>query len=296
MAYLYNRFCKWVKNNNSWVQMTLWKTNFNMPVPDLWGDVSWWVEWVWVFTYYWVATTFDLSWYNYGWEVIIAVCWIHWEESEWWGNNHTYTQTWKDEFWNVLFINSATINLSILWTWNWREEQLWSNQWVAPWEIDNDGVYSCTVSISWPNINLSTQYNVTFTNVPTFTSFKTPGAMWVQWTDFCYVWYNAFVHRITGLAVWNVWVSKSWHVWENDSALFPSIYYIDQLWEKRTPEWNLEQFASTFSNWAPWPVSWQTPWYIYADQEFWHTHLSHIWYDGKKYLIWDGHYPYQNPY
>ena len=294
MANLYNRFCKWVKNNNSWTQMTWWKTNFNMPVTDIWDDTSSWSSWSWVFTYYWTATSFSLSWFNNGWEAIVWISWLHWSDLEWWNANHTFSQTWKDTLWATIFVNSATAFLQTPWVGSWLEYQLWSNQGVAPWEINWNWTYTCTVAVSWPNINLSTDDTFVITNYPWFTTYKTPWYMWVEWNNLSYVSANWFVHKINWTDLWDV-SATPWYFWEN-SSISPYVNYIDTSWHKRTPPWNLEQFASTWSNWATSAISWQTPWYIYADNEFWLTHLSHIWYDWKKYLIWDAHDPYINPY
>ena len=296
MAYLYNRFAKWVENNSSWVQMTWWKTNFNMPVPDLWGDTSWWVEWAWPFIYHWQATSFDLSWFNNWWELLVAISWLHRENWEWTWNTHTLKQSWRNPINDIMFENVINFTYETTWASEWKERQLWSNQWVAPWEVSSNWVYSCVVSVSWPDLNLSTTYSFTITWHPGFSGYETPGYIWVEWTDLCYISANGFIHRITWTSEWNVWASSAWHIWTNNSVIAPVLYYIDQSWEKRTTPWNLQQFPSSFSNWPTSTVSWQTPWYLYADNEFWWTHLSHIWWDGYKYLLWDWHYPYQDPY
>jgi len=165
---------------------------------------------------------------------------------------------------------------------------------VAPWEISTNWTYSCIVSVSWPDINISQTYSFTITNHPWFSWYETPWYFWVESTDLCYTGVNWFIHRITWVAWTSVWVSSAWAIWVDET--YNWILYIDQLWVKRTPQWSLLQFASYWSNSASYAVSWQTPWYIYTDNEFWWTHLWVILQDWNKYLIWDWNYPYQDPY
>ena len=156
MAVLYNKFAKWIENNVSWTQMTWWKINFNMPTPNLWDDTSGWIfwNWVWPFIYHWEATSFDLTWFNNWWELIVAISTLRWEENEWWWADHTFSQTWKDTLWDVMFTNSSIINLYNPWEWYAAETQTWSNQWIAPWEVNWNWVYTCTVAISWSYVNI----------------------------------------------------------------------------------------------------------------------------------------------
>lgn len=295
MAYFYNRFCKWVTNINSWTQMSWRKTNFNMPVPNLYDDTTWWVSWAWVFTYHETNTTFDLAWFNYWWEVIVAATWIHWEDLEWWDANHTFTQTWKDTLWATIFTNSRTIFMDTPWVGLWQEEQLLSNQWVAPWEINISWTYTLTASVSWPTHNFSTDFNVDFTSVPAFPWYKDPWYIWIEGTWLHYIWSDWFEHNI----VWdNLWASwwDTWALWINDSLIDTELLYTDSTGIKRTNDWYIEQFPSSFSNGATTSVSWQTAGYVYIDTEFWDCHISYIANDWKKYLVWDWNYPYVIPY
>lgn len=296
MAYLYNRFCKWVKNNNTWVQMTWWKSNFNMPVPNIWGNNTGWVAWSGVFTYHWTATSFDLTWFNNWWEVIAAVSWVHWEEWEWDDTTHTFKQTWRDTSWSIMFTHSSDIYVEYIPIWDWfLERQTASNQWIAPWEINQSWTYSCTVEVSGSEINLSQVYNVTFNNVPAFPWYKSPGYVWVEWDQLAYTSANGFTHKIDWFWASTVVSSNTWSIWV-DTAAISAMYFIWTSWRKLTTPWTLKQFASTWSNWAPSAVSGQTPWYVYMDSQFWYTHISYIDKSWDKILIGDWHYPYQDPY
>lgn len=295
MAYFYNRFAKWIENKNSGTQMTWWKTNFNMPVPDLWDDTSNWTEWEGPFIYHGVATSFDFSWFHQGWEAIISVLWLHIEWNEG-GGTYTITQKWIHPSGSVMFTNTwngylASPGSDSQWVPNWHERHLAANQWVAPWEINQSGVYKIEATISWPGLNFTSYFDVTITNVPSFSWYKASWYMYLEWNQLCYTSANGFVQKM----LWNhisSWSGTPGHVWINGIFL----HYIDSFWDVRRAPYSIKQFASNFSNWAPGQVSGKTPWYLYIDNQFWWTHISLIWYNGYKYLTWDGHNPYIDPY
>lgn len=294
MAYIYNRFAKWVENIWSGTKKAWWKTNFNMPVPDLWDSFATWNEWSWPFYYHWEATSFDLTGFRNWWECLVGISWLHRDAADnftW--QSHLFIQRWEKPNWDLMFESWAWINLNS--TQTWRETQLGSNQWVAPWEIDWNGIYKLIVSISWPEWNTSTTYNYTITNHPWFSWYKVPGYIWVEWDNLNYIDANWFEWSINWIQLDYRWQSNAWFIWTNDSISSPYMYYIDDQWYQRLHPWNLEQVASTWFNWPTWSVSWATPWYIWMDDEYWYTHIAHIWWDWKKYIIWDWVYPYTNP-
>lgn len=111
MAYFYNRFAKGVENKNSGTQMTWWKTNFNMPVPDVFDDLDDWEEDVGVLIYHGEDTNFNMSGFNQGWEAIVAVTGLHYEGNEG-GGTHTIKQEWLNPSNSVMFTNQITVYLS----------------------------------------------------------------------------------------------------------------------------------------------------------------------------------------
>lgn len=291
---IYNKFAKGFRNNSSWTQMTWWKTNFNMPVPNIFDDNSNYQKTTWMLTALEEWTVFDLTWFRQWWELIAAASTfaIDWPYSNWTINLY---QEWKKPDWTVMFTNWPYIwNPWDVPSWYWQWYQIVSNQWVAPWEVDVSWTYKCRVYTTWW-ISQSQDFNVTFNNVPAYSWYKTPWYLWINWNKLEYTSANWFAHSIEWTKLTTLEESsRYWYVWteENDTRLF----YWASDWQIYTPQLNIKQFASSFSNWAPWTVSWKQPWYIYADNQFWWTHLSHIAWDWYKYLIWDWHNPYINPY
>lgn len=290
---IYNRFAKSFKNKTSWTQMTWWKTNFNMPVPNIFDDGSTYTETEWMLDGIWVATSFDLSWYNYWWEICAATTTftLDWPY-DWW--TIYISQEWRKPNWTLIFTNwPYSWNPWSVSSWDWVSYQMASNQWVAPWEVDISWTYTCKAIVTWW-ITQEETFDVDFTNVPSFLWYKTPWYTWVESDKLCYVWANWFVHKIEWEWSVDVWSGKAWFIWIDDNS--DSIRWIDETWIRRNLPWSIKQFASAFSNWAPWSVSWQYPWYIYCDNQFWWTHLSYIDKDWDKQLAWDGNYPYIDPY
>jgi len=290
---IYNKFAKGFKNNSSGTQMTWWKTNFNMPVPNIFDDNSNYQKDTWMLTALEEWTTFDLTWFRQWWEVIAAssVFTIDWPYSNWTINLY---QTWYKPDWTKMFTNwPYSWNPWNVDSWYWISYQIVSNQWVAPWEVDVDWDYTCKVYTTWW-IEQESNFNVTLNNVPEFTWYNTNWNLWVEWEQLCYTWDNWFVHKMDW-AIINSDATEAGYIY-TDTDVDNRLVYSTEWWNTRTPLRNIKQFASSFSNWAPWEVSWKQPWYLYADAEFWHTHLSHIAWDWYKYLIWDWHDPYQDPY
>ena len=266
-----------------------------MPVPDLGENSVSCVEWSGPFTYYWTATSFDLTWFNNWWELLVAISWVHWADGEGDWTDHLMTQTWKKPNWQTMFTNALGFTASRTGPWEWLEDQLWSNQWVAPWEVDSNWTYSCTVTVSGSAINLSQTYNFTITNHPGFSWYQDPGYVWVEWDQLAYTSANGFVHKIDWFWSSTVVSSNTWSIWVDTTAI-SAMYFIWASWRKLTTPWTLKQFESAWNNWSPSSVSWKTPWYIYMDNQFWSTHISYIDKSWDKILIGDWHYPYQNPY
>ena len=209
---LRNRFVKWVLNDNDGTRMTWWKTSFNMPVQSIFWNTNNWVEGAWPFSYYWQATSFDLSGFEVGWEVIAAFSFfkITWPFS--WGTV-TCSQTWKNTSGSTIFVNEFDYSFPYLAdSSRWSEAVVASNQWVAPWEINKSWTYSCTLSMVWSGINSSITYNVTFTNVPSMTSY-TPWMLWVEGSQLCYVSANWHLHRISGIGAGSVGSTYAWKIW-----------------------------------------------------------------------------------
>lgn len=284
-----NQFAEWFQNNVTWTKMVWWKTNFNMPVPDIFDNNTNFNRTTGMLTPLWQATSFDLSGFRYWWEILAAATTVSIDGPfAWW--TVTLKQIWRKPNWNEIFTNEIPVSFPSIANWDWYWFQIASNQWIAPWEVDINWTYSLDVEVSWA-ITWSQTFNLTFTNVPVFPWYKPPGYVWVDWNDLKYISANWFEHTVVWLDLWNVWWTPG-SIWSNDSVTTPVIYWIDSLWHQRLKSFQIKQFPSTFSNWATSEVSWQTPWYMYMDNEFWWTHISHIGADWYKYLLWDWEYPY----
>ena len=284
-------FAKWFKNKTSWTQMTLWKTNFNMPAVNVFDNSTTYTETEWMLDALSPATTFDFTWFEYWWEAIQAssVFTVYWDFA-WW--SVTVKQTWKKPNWTFMFDNEATINFQSLTAWQWYSHQLISNQWVAPWEIDVSWTYTLTMSMTW-DITNSQVFNVVINNVPAFTWYKTKWYIRVEWDNLKYTSDNQFEHTIIWDLISNP-VASPWTLWIDSTD--NKLCYIASDWRYRKSPTALLQFSSSFSNSATAWVTWQTPWYIWIDAEFWFTHIAYIWNDWKKYLTWSWNNPYINPY
>jgi hypothetical protein len=246
--YLYNRFAKGVANNTSWTKMTWWKTSFNMPVTQIFDNTSSWTQYSWPFTYYGEATSFDLSNFQPGWEVLAAFTGfgIVWPES--WTIN--ISQNWKDRSGNNVFTNWPAS-----WSYNvpsgsWAEYILASNQWLAEWEIDGNGTYSMVAAMTG-SYTLSQAFDYSITNSPTITDY-TPWMTWVEGNDFRFVSANGHLHTVYGIQSWSyIDTAKAGTIWIDTAD--NTVRWIGNDWYKYVSKYNFQQFSSTFSNWpSPW--------------------------------------------
>lgn len=288
-----NMFAKGFENKTSGTKMVWWKTNFNMPVPNIFDNNSQFTQSQWMLNPLEGGTTFDLSWYNQGWEIIAAATNFVIEGEVLNSSLVTIEQKWKRPNWTVMFTNSFNWVVNEQDSSTWQGYQIASNQWLAPWEVNVSGTYELETSMSW-EYNMTKSFYVTFNNVPAFVGYQDPGYIWVEGDDLKYVSANWFIHTINWINIWAV----AWDTWSVriDENPLNNFHYINSWGDDNIVPWKIEQFASAFSNWPTGSVSWQTPWYLYADNQFWWTHLSYIWDDWKKYLIWDWNYPYINPH
>lgn len=272
------KVCQSVKHYSSWAKMKWYKTNFNMPVPDLWW--WWWREWS-PLDKYWESTNWDLTWFRWWLEICAfftlfkfwwSLSWTVYLKQEWWHPNN-----------NLIFSNwPVWVNLNLS-SWYWYEYELWMNTWCCPWEVNQSWTYTLKSIVTWA-ISGQVNTSVTFTNVPSNTQDTSKSwSVWCEWWNLEHYVADWWRHTIPWSWWWNVWSDKAGSIWIwNDNF----IYWVDQDWTLRKTLWALEQFASTWSNWPTWSVSGQIPWCIYMDNQFWQAHISYIWANWKKYLTW----------
>lgn len=275
---IYNRFAKWFSNKQDWVKFNWWQTSFNMPIPNLFQSMWVYTTTEWYLNSIWEATTFNLSWFDPGWEILAvnSVFTMTWPFA-WWIVN--LKQTWRNTFGNVMFTNGPYTSLfPSLSSWYWSFTQLLSNQWIAAWEVDRSWTYSLTLDITWAYTASQTSY-VDFTNVPSLPTY-TPWMIWVEWNKLCWTSANWHMHKMTWILTASPWATPGalWIEWDY-------LYWIWSWWWKIRWQYNIRQRSSSFWNGpSPWVVSWQTPWMIWMDSNFWSEHIWYISANGYKWI------------
>ena len=284
-----NHIARWFQNKSSGTKMTWWKTSFNMPVKNIFDNNSIYTETEWMLNSIWESTSFNLTWFQVWWEVFAwsSVFTVHWPFT-WW--NITLTQTWKNTSWWTMFTNQTTRNFTSLSSWAWESYQLISNQWVAQWEINQNGTYQLVSTASWA-ISWSTTTNITITNCPDTSLYYNPWMIWVEWNNLRWSSANWHLHTVFGDVVASRWATP-WYIWSN--SVNWKIFWTWTNWNIYVWPVLFKQFDSSFSNWATWETyAWTSKqWYIWMDNQFWWEHLSYIASDWYKWLFPS----WENPY
>lgn len=292
MSYIYHKVAKGVRDNPSGDIMTWWKTNFNMPVPQLYDGT--WIEGSGPFLYYGLATSFDLTGFVPGWEVAAFFCGWHWD-GPLSGTAYAYSE-WRDENNALMFTcaNGVAVGLNIA-SGYWYEYIYGCNQGVAGWEIDVAGNYRVRGWSTGTGALGQMDTTITFSNVPSTTQLGTdkPGYIWVEGNDLCFVCDSRWKHTITGDSQGYVNTTKAGYMWIDTSDY---LHWIGNNGNDYRVKWKIQQFASTWSNGPTNSQCGKTPGFIWVDDEFGQTHLSYIGNNGCKWLVGSGNYPYQTPY
>lgn len=257
-----------------------------MPVKNIFDNNSIYTETEWMLNAIGEATSFDLSWFDAGWEIVAAntVFTLYWPFG-WWVIN--VSQTWKNPSGTTIFTNGPIwVSFPSLTAWQWSSTQIASNQWVASWEVYVDWTYQLVATATWAYSDSNT-FNVVFTNVPSVSTY-TPGMTWVEWNNLRWSSWNWHLHTMVWTLVSSPWATPGmiWIEWDY-------IMWIWSGWSKYRWQYNFRQFASAFSNGpSPAVISWQTPWYMWMDQNFWYEHIWYIAADGYKWI----NPSWENPY
>lgn len=297
MSYMYHKVCQGIdQDGGSNNIMTWWKTNFNMPVPEIWNGN--WVEGRGPFTYNGLGTSFNLSGFYPGWELVAFFCGWHWD-GPLYGTAYMYSQ-WRDENNNLMFTcangNSISLNLD---SGYWQEYMYGCNQGVAGWEVDVVGNYRVRSWSTGTGAMGQQDTIITFSNVPSTSQLptSTKGYIWVEGNNLCFVNANKWKHIMIGNQESYVDTAKKGYIWI-DSGTGYTLKWIGNDGYRYRCKWNIKQFASTWSNGPTGPTFAGTSkkGYIWIDDEFGWTHLGYIASDGYKYLTGSGNYPYQAPY
>lgn len=285
--------------------MTFWKTNFNMPVPNLFSGSSDYDSGFMAARYCNIGFTSEaLTGFYPGYEVALADNLLRWCVSDtscldglgcacllWYRGA---TCIGGNKFQICVDIPAPG---SGWYTTSWYESM--TNTGVAGWEVCCDGTYctyaifsnvsgddvsigSCTIDLYWGAVPSVSQCSSTLR-----------GSIWVEGTDLHYIngncWEHVIVGDCQGSAFGNcgsLWIDNSHYVnWVGDDGN----YY-------RAP-WRICQFCSSFTNGAPANPSPGSSYAgaIWVDTQFGYTHLSYIGCDGNKYLTGGAEYPYSAP-
>lgn len=284
-----------VQNSNNGLIMKWWRTNFNMPVPNVFELGAFWNINRGPVAYSNPATSFDLSGLLPGLETTINAAIPHWDNTTTGGNVTLYTSLIRPD---------STVIGSYVFDWYvpggeiWYEIGYWFNIGIAGWEVDRDGTYVLSAYTTGYDAIGTTTTNITISNCPSVAADGHCGYIWVEGNYLAMInaggdmdgFVHGWKHRILGTSLGGsgepgmIWVDET----TNDLCFVRA---------DGTPckvPWKIKQFASYFSNGPTHSVYAGTDkaGMMWMDSEFGQTHIAYIGADGWKYLCGAGDYPY----
>jgi len=300
--------CSWIVEgvcSSSGNIMTMYKTNFNMPVPALFGGCSNRNEGFMDARYCSIGgTSHSLVGFYPGYEFALADGLYRWLVSE--GNclngiaciNLGWCKT------GCCFGGfglQVCVNLnSSSGTCCWSYYESMANTGIAGWEVCCDGTH-CTVAgattVSGDDVSISAcTICLDIGGVPSTSQCagSLMGSAWVEGNTLNYINANCWEHVITGDCQSGAAAANRGAIWVDTN------HYLNWVGNDcnvyRAP-WRICQFSSTFSNGAPVNPSPGAGYAgaIWVDNQFGNTHLSYIGCDGNKYLAGAGECPYVAP-
>lgn len=296
--FLTHKVAKGVQNNiDLGNKVTLWKTNFNMPFKNIFSNTTNWIPNNGPLNYIGIGTTFDLSGFSYGFEVVDGMVIYRWENNT--GGSYTLNADlwarWTDVD-NATTIGSwmfagyhegHTINAG-----GWWEVIGGSTIGCAGWEIDQNATYHLRANSLGPDGISLLNTGITFSNVPyTPTLTNKAGYIWVEGNNLCYVNIHSWKHSMVGNLIGFAGLGTKGSLWIDTSN---NLHWVGDNGYDYKCTWKVKQFASIYANSATSAVFAGTDKVgcIWIDNEFGGTHLSYIGYDGWKYLTGAGNDPY----
>lgn len=281
-------------------KFTWFGTNFNMPVPSSIATVSGPVtQYNSVFTYIGASTSYDLTGFSPGFEICVGTSVLDLDNTA--GSttasaSGTLTLQWiAPNGTTILLSNSVFFSFSAA-AGYFSEEFVGENIGFQGIEVGASGTYFLKASWSGTPSASSVTTSVTFTNVPTITTFpsKDQGYMWIEGNNLTYINANLWKHSIAGTLVGATNGSQDiGYIWMDGT----DIHWVGADTNNYKQPWKQFQFASFFSNSSTGPAP-GTPLpsndygSFWVDSEFGDTHLAYIGSDGNKWLTGAGANPY----
>ncbi len=285
--------------------MTFWKTNFNMPVPYLFGGCSNCTEGFMDARYGSIgATSTSLSGFYPGYEVALADGLYNWFVSEGSCLNGIgrLNLCWYRGATPIGGLNQTIcINMSSgvgTQCCTWFENM--TNTGIAGWEICCNGIF-CTkaevTNVSGDDLSIGAcSICVEFGSVPAVSqcSSSLRGSIWVEGNNLNYINANCWEHVMVGDSQGAAGANTDGTIWI-DNAHY--LHWVGGDCNNYRAKWRICQFCSSFSNGSPANpapgVSCKGA--LWVDNEFGYTHLSYIGCDGNKYLTGAACCPYVVP-
>lgn len=283
--------------NDTSKKMTWYKTNFNMPVPNYMASSSPFTRYLGPFTLLTESYSYDLSGFYPGYEVCNGLAVFDFENNgaSTYNINTSLYSSWTDSSLSTLVPGMNGTNFSISLAPGYYTE-VWAglNIGIASWEINSNSTYYFRASASGTPTISSVDTAITITNCPSTTQLgsTTRGYIWVDGNNLAFINSNQWQHQIVGTFVSSSpGASASGHIWIDTSN---ELHWVTSTGDDYKAPWKIQQFASFYSNGAQSTLYAGTTQagYIWVDSEFGGTHISYIGYDGYKYLIGSGDYPY----
>ena len=301
MASFYHYVAKAVHNRYDATEMRWWRTNFNMPVPNLFNQgTATWQEYIGPCDLYHINGPYDFSATdgNYapipggGYEALVLVATYHWDAPQVGGNTVVYAQA-RNPSSTVIggpYTYSYTVQPASGSMW-WEYCSMF-NLGVAPWEIATSGTYYHDMWTTGYNATGTTTMSWVCNNVPTNT--QSPGStysgsIWVEGNNLCYVDANGWKQSITG-SVQSSPGATAGSMWIDTSN---NLCWVGTSGNVYAPPNKIQQFASTWTNGAPGSI--YAPGHegsVWIDNQFGDTHIAYIGNNGYKWLTGDGANPY----
>ena len=162
---------KSITNDNSGIKFTFWKTNFNMPVGNVFGDLTNWNQFDPPVTLGGAATSFSLSGFSPGFETVLFTALYDWTNDS--GSPvtiHEYLYSkWVDTDNSTTLVTGANGIYhapTIAASGGWAEYIYSVNIGVAGWEIDANGTYYVKAHTTGDYAISEVSTSITFSNVP----------------------------------------------------------------------------------------------------------------------------------